>query len=229
MKKRTFNPITLFGVIFGTIGILFLIMGSVFFIVGIRDNMQGESVAAHISHIDHKRNNVYIEYEYNGREYYDIPLDYYSSGMYEGKKMDVKVDPENPTHITSSVGMILGGAFGGFGLLFTVIAGIVLIKYRKKKLLGKQLIEEGYYVDAKIESVETTNIRVNRRFTYLIRCAYHDPYDGKIYSFKSEALMFDPSPYIDFDNDTIRVYVKRDDFTKNYVDVSEFKDKYIEC
>lgn len=42
---------------------------------------------------------VYVDYEYEGREYQDIYLCNYEAGMEEGKPVDAFCDPENPNDV----------------------------------------------------------------------------------------------------------------------------------
>lgn len=235
MKIRNFNPMILLGSIFGGIGLIFLIVGSCIFIKGAVNKNSGEEITAVVTSIDRYRDsngnidhNVYVDYEYDGVEYTDMPLNYYSSSMRKGKKIGITVDPDEPTDILATdINFLLGGIFGGIGLIFAAIGGAFLLRTHKRKSLAKRLIEGGYYVDAQIDSVDTSNLRVNGRPTYVIRCSYLDPNDSKLYSFSSESLAFDPTPLIN--SETLRVYVDKNDFSNNYVDISEFKDKYIEC
>lgn len=235
MKKRNFNPAVLIGSIFGGIGLVFLIVGLCSFISGSVNKNKGEEITAVVTAIERYRGSdgdtshrVYVDYEYDGKEYTDMPLNYYSSSMRRGKKISITIDPDEPENILSTgVNLMLGGIFGGIGLIFTVLGGAFLLRTYKRKSLAGRLVEGGYYVDAQIDCVDTANVRINGRPTYVIRCNYLNPNDGKLYSFTSEIITFDPTPLID--RDTLRVYVDKNDFSKNYVDISEFKDKYIEC
>ncbi len=56
--------------------------------------------------IDNKteiRHNVYVSYTYEGESYDDVPLGYYHSSMREGDVIDIKIDPDQPTRLISSV------------------------------------------------------------------------------------------------------------------------------
>lgn len=235
MKKRYINPMTLISVIFIAVGLIFFIIGCSFFVIGAVNQNKGEEITAVVTAIERYResdgdigHHVFVDYEYDGVEYKEMPLNYYSSSMRQGKKISINIDPDEPSHILASgFNMIFGGIFGGSGLVFVIIGGIVLIKGNKRKALINRLLAEGYYIEAQLGCVEPTNVRVNGRPTYVIRCNYLNPADGRVYSFKSEQIAFDPTPFLS--GDTLRVYVDRNDFTKNYVDVSEFKEKYIEC
>lgn len=233
MKKQNFNPMILLGSIFGGVGLIFLIVGSCMLVSGAVNKSRGEEITAVVTAIDRYRDSdgdtghkVYVDYEYDGVEYTDMPLNYYSSSMRRGKEISIAIDPDEPENILSTgVNFMLGGIFGGIGLIFAVVGGAFLLRTHKRKSLAKRLIEGGYYVDAQIDSVDTANMRINGRPTYVIRCSYLDPNDGKLYSFSSEILRFDPTPLIN--SDTLRVYVDKNDFSKNYVDISDFKDKNI--
>lgn len=236
MKIRKINPMILCGSIFLGIGMIFFLVGCSFFVIGALNKNKGEEITAVVTSIESYRESdgdighwVYVDYEYDGVEYTDMRLNYYSSSMSVGKKITITIDPDNPEKVlVSDFNMMFGGIFGGVGLVFAVTGGAMLLSNSKKKALAKRLVAEGYYIEASIECVDTVNnIRINGRQPYVIRCNYRNPDDGRLYSFTSEMFAFDPTPLIE--GETLRVYVDRTDFTKNYVDVSEFKEKYIEC
>lgn len=235
MKKHNFDPIKILGAIFAVIGLIFVTIALCFLITEAVSKDRYEEITAVITSIEryprsdeNTDHDVRVEYEYGGNIYSGISLNYYSSSMYEGETIRVMVDADEPEKVHSPASsLLLTAIFGGLGLVFAVIGLSLLISIRRKGLLKKRLIKDGCHVMAHIDGVVTTNVRINNRPTYAIRCSYNNPEDGRIYSFTSEALMFDPSWYIN--TDTLRVYVDRNDYTKNYVDVSELKDKYIEC
>ena len=92
-----------------------------------------EVVEAEISRIDRKKefdktyHYVYVEYEYAGKEYKDIQLNMYDSTMSEGKKIDIKVDVNNPKKIKATE--IMGGP--NYVILLAalpfLVIGIVLV------------------------------------------------------------------------------------------------------
>lgn len=234
MEKHISDPIKILGIIFTAIGFLFVIIALCFLITEAVNKDQYEEISAVITSIEkYPRSDentdydVLVEYEYGGNIYSDISLNYYSSSMYEGKRISVMVDTNAPGKVHTSASYLLFIAiFGGIGLVFVIIGISLLISIHRKNHLKERLVRDSYYVMAHIDSVVVTNIRINNRPTYAIQCSYNDPEDGRIYVFKSEVFVYDPTAYIS--NDTLRVYVDRNDYTKNYVDVSELKDKYIE-
>lgn len=234
MKKRKSNPLVMFGVIFAAIGLAFFITGVSVLSLGIY-NSRGVKVPAIITDIksytdsyEDTSYDVFVEYEYEGECYTNVEINYYSSFMRVGKSIDVKIDPDNPGEVKSTAFFIaFGGIFGGVGLIFAIIGIYNLIKLKNRKALIKSLLEGGNYIYAKFDKVVTSGVYINNRPTYLILCIYKNPEDGTIYSFKSDHLSFDPTSMIS--NENIKVYIEGSDFSKNYIDISEFEDKYIEC
>ena len=63
----------------------------------------------------HDSHDVYVDYEYDGKTYEHIKLDYYYSGMYVGDIIDVRINPYKPgAVITSQTPQILIGVFLAF-------------------------------------------------------------------------------------------------------------------
>jgi hypothetical protein len=239
MKKisdiKNTDPFLISGGIVSIIGTVFFITGICLLIVSAVRYSGGERVTAVIRSIERiematdTEYNVYVDYEYNGEEFTDVCLGYYSSSMYQGKEINIYVDSDNPYSISSPyILLIIGGIFGGIGLILMFVGGFFLMRFINKKLLRKKLISDGHYVNAVFDSVEQASFTVNNNPVYIIHCTYCNPTDGKIYSFRSEYFNYNPSPAID-KNTPLKVYVDADDFSKNYVDVSGIKEKYILC
>ena len=228
MKPRNTDPLKISGIILTALGLIFMIAGLFVLAIGIKNTTSNIEVDAVITRVDKFYEDVYVDYEVDGELYTDMKLNSYSSSMREGDHVEIFVDPEKPYDIKAGNEMlIIGGVFSGVGFIITVVGVILLFKSAGKKALEKRLIEDGYYIEAKYDYTDVTGVRINSRPTYVVRCSYLNPEDGNIYSFKSRYFTYDPSMYIN--SETIRVYVDRNDFKKNYVDLSYITDKYIEC
>jgi len=242
MNKKSINPVTIIKVIFSIIGAAFLIIGIFSGMLGISSSKKGEEVTAVISDMEiytdvntvhmhkNKRNihrEVFVDYEYDGVSYSNVALNYYTSSMRIGDKINIKIDPMHPEKpIAFKAQYIIGGVFSIIGIIFTIISLVIIIKESKSKKKIKALVEYGNFVYAKINSIKTTNVYINNKPTYVVKCSYYDQDEGKERIFTSERLIYDPTPYIS--SETIKVYVDENNMDIYYVNISELKDKYIE-
>lgn len=213
---------------------LFAIFGFVFIIVGILWAVSADSflknaaeVSAVISEIESYRGSegdtshrVYVDYFYDGQEYKDVRLNEYSSGMYEGKEIQLMLDPDNPRRLMSNVGLYIGPIiFIGLGTVFAVVGVLSLIWTGRKAHNKKQLIASGQYIYATVESIECNkSFSVNGRHPFLIYCTYRDAYQDIIYRFKSDNIWTNPEYVIQPGNE-IKVFVDRENYKNYHVDV----------
>lgn len=220
------NPKVVCGFIFSVVGGFFLGLGIMFVVLlgSIHEGkVEVDAVIAYIDTYGDEGGTVFVDYYYMGEEYKGIELDSYSSSMRVGDEIVVFISPKNPTeaidkNTTSMVRILMGGIFGGIGGIFVIIGIAFIMSVTKKKSLARRLKEIGYFVDARIDCVDITGIRINNHPTFMIRCTYDNPYDGKTYKFKSEHIGFDPT--MNIQGDTIRVYVDENDYSKYYVDLT---------
>ncbi len=112
--------------------IIFLVIGAVLFYRGYSTKDKGVKLNATITRIDvettyrngerEKDYDVYIDYTYNEEKFTNISYPVYSSGMKEGKQIEVTINPSNPTEFyTSTSDMFLGGGFMLFAIIFIII------------------------------------------------------------------------------------------------------------
>ena len=139
---------------------------------------------------------IYVSYNVEG-ENYESELNSYSSSFYEGKKIKIYYDKNNPHKIGMKSLDLLFLLFPGIGsiLLIIGITGIFL-KINKRKLEQKlkttgQLIYADY-----IETVLNTSYHINGRCPYNIICEWNNPLDNKKYIFKSKNIWLDPEKII---------------------------------
>ena len=111
MKKdnRGNGFLALFGGIFALVGLGLLIGGIIWFTSTKKFISNADVVSATITEIDTYRDrdgdyhhSVFVAYEYAGRNY-DVYLPEYSSSMYEGKKINVYVDPDTSFLLPSTI------------------------------------------------------------------------------------------------------------------------------
>lgn len=213
---------------------LFAIFGFVFIIVGIFWAVSTDSfmknaveVSAVISEIESYRGSdgdtshrVYVDYFYDGQEYRDVRLNEYSSGMYEGKEIQLMLDPNNPRKLMSNIGLYIGPiVFIGMGVVFAVAGVFSLIGISRKSLKKRKLTASGQYIYATVESIEyNESISMNGKHPFVVYCTYRDDYKDVIYRFKSDNIWTNPEYVIQPGNE-IKVFVDRQNYKNYHVDV----------
>ena len=123
------KKVKIFMILFASI---FLLVGAFMLYRGITTKDKGVAVTATISRIDvetrisngerERDYDVYLDYIYNNEKFTNISYPVYTSGMHEGEKLDVKLNPSNPTEFyTSSSDILMGAFFVVFSLIFIII------------------------------------------------------------------------------------------------------------
>lgn len=221
---------------------IFLVVGAIFSAVGITMALadsgfreRAEEITAEITGISSyrasdgdRRHNVYVTYQYDGRVYEDIELNFYRSGMYEGQEIPLLCDPENPGHVKSPGGMLLlEMVFLLIGILFMGIALVFIAVSRNKARRRKKILSSGKRLSAIVEQIAVnTSYVMNGRNPYQIYCYYRDEYKDVIYRFKSEDLWINPNVVLQ-PGDTIDVYVEGEDYSRYHVDAESILDKKV--
>lgn len=225
MKKDYFSYI-LFG-IFGIVGVILIIASVCVTVSGMKFDEIAEEITGIIADIESYRDSdgdrhhrVYVDYSYEGREYEGVKINSYTSSMYEGKEITLKVDPENPRRVsTPHSNMIAGIILAVMGVVFALIGIIPTVSGIKKAAKKKELQQQGRYIYAIVERVDINyGYRVNGRHPFVIYCNHQDEYSGVTYKFKSDNLWTDPYPHLQ-QGSNVRVYVDGQDYSKYYVDV----------
>lgn len=230
MKKVASFPLIL--------GIAFFIAGMIFVSVG---------VAVHISDANFKESaltttgtiidirsstdsdgdtdyDVVVEFIVKGQRY-SGKLNYYFSSMDEGDTLTIYYNPDNPNDFmgeNSVTGLIIliifGGVFALIGLGF-VISGF-MSKAKRKRVLGYNFI-----IKANISSFDlNTRLTVNGKHPYILTATIMSPYDGLMYTFKSDSIWTDLTLIIEnYNIKTVPVYVNPQNYKEYYVDLDYFK------
>lgn len=216
-------------IIFSIVGIG-LLVGGIFYYMNYNNfKSKAEEVTGEISRIesyydsDHDlRHQVYVSYTYDGVYCEDVSIGSYSSSMYEGKKITLLCDPENPHHIMEkSSGTIGGLILMGMGAIFSVVGIIPMVVMIRKNIQKKKVRSNGKVLHAVVDSIDyNRNYSVNGRHPYVIYCSYQDEYKDISYRFKSENLWTDPS-IIFSTGSPIDVYVDPNDYSKYYVSAEQ--------
>lgn len=224
MKKKSepmggYIVFTLIGLLFLTIGIVLLIhtshtMSDAVEVSGvIRDITTYTEADGDVGH------KVYVDYEYEGENYYNKFLPSYFFNMQPGKSIDLLIDPDDPNQpdtIGNMVGIIIWIVVGA---LVTCVGIVPYIKKAQRKAKAKKLIKQGQYLLAKIDNVKMNfSHAVNGLHPYVVYCSYEDRYTGTLYKFKSEEIWYNPRDYHQKGMD-IKVYVKGQDYSQYHVDL----------
>lgn len=197
----------------GIIGIVFSAIGLVSLLVAAglawdlhQDRATREHVAATVVS-NHRRCNKgcsyhpVVEYEFAGGRYAITGVVGNSSPVFAvGESVTVLVPPADPRdgridHWTESgFGIIFGlGFFAIFGAI-----GLPMLFLTLRRRSGTQRARrEGFLVLTRfVEVRRDTRVRVNGRSPYRIVSQWHNPRDRKVYRFESDAMWFDPTPFL---------------------------------
>ena len=235
MKQKRNSFMVLFCGIFLVVGAIFTVVGIAMALADFSFRERAEEITAEITIISSyrdtdgdRRHNVYVTYQYDGRVYEDIELNFYRSGMYEGQEIPLLCDPENPGHVKSPGGMLLlEMVFLLIGILFMGIALVFIAVSRNKARRRKKILSSGKRLSAIVEQIAVnTSYVMNGRNPYQIYCYYRDEYKDVIYRFKSEDLWINPNVVLQ-PGDTIDVYVDGEDYSRYHVDEESILDKRV--
>ena len=216
------------GMIFFLVG-LGLVFGGVKYTISTKEKIsESEVIMGEITEINtwydsdgDSHHDVFVEYEYDGKEY-DRELNSYSSSMYEGKEIELLVDMMYPTRVRSTSGStFLVLILGGMGILFAAVGGGVMLGPVRKKAKMKKMIAAGYYVYAEVTGgYLCRNYTVNGRHPYKMECKYEDVFSGITHMFHSDYIWEDPQMYM---GRQVKVYCNRDFSGEYYVDVDSLQ------
>lgn len=224
MKNNKF--LKLFYGIFALVGIGMLAGAVVVFLSSQKFMSEAEEVSGVIETIETYRDSdndvhhrAYVSYTYNGREYDNVRLSFYSSNMYEGKSITLYCDPNDPGRVVAKEGNLFACITLLFmGIIFSCVGIIPTIVLICRNTKHKKIRESGKMLYATVEKIDcNTSYTVNGRHPYVIFCNYRDDYRDITYRFKSENLWSNPEPAITIGS-AIKVYVEENNYKNYYVD-----------
>ena len=197
MKEKILENIVF--IVFLSIGAIFTIIGLVFGanMFNYKNQINTTGIITKIStyaDIDNERKyEVYVSYTVENRTL-ESKLNSYSSNFYEGKKIDIYYDKDNPNKIgIKSMDLLFVLIFSGIGLLFVIIGGAGIIVKIIKKNSEKRLKANGELIYANyVETALNTAYSVNQRNPYYIICEWYNQADNKKYIFKSKNIWINP-------------------------------------
>ena len=223
--KTNKNEYILLG-FFALFGIIFIIIG-IFLCVDVLNYENKEETIGVIEQISfHNENDgnttydIYVSYTIDQKDYQSV-MHNYSSDFYEGKKITIYYDKDNPEMIGIKSLDLLVLIFPGLGLIFFSIGGIGLYRKFHRKKTTKKLKEQGIKIEAiYLKTIINTSYSINECHPYKIICEWIDPVDQKKYIYKSVNLWTDPEDIIRQKNiKTFPVYIDRKNKKKYVVDI----------
>lgn len=206
---------------------LFALVGTIFLIIGIvsfkyifdysnKVDTQG-TITRIVSDFDDDYD-VYVSYRVDGKTY-NSRLNYYSSSFYEGKKINIYYDKDNPNKIGSKSRNLIFLVFPLLGLIFFIIGLVGIIFKHKKKKMFKELKKNGRLIYANyVQITLNETLTVNGKHPYNIICEWKSPENNKVYIFKSENIWINPDIIMNNNITKIPVYIN-ETVDKYYVDV----------
>jgi len=212
------------------IWIMFVCIGGIFLIIGLivvgnifnyENTSETTAIITEISSHGSKDHEVYVSYAVGGREY-ESRLNRYSSDFYEGKKIDIYYDRDDPQKIGMKSLDLLFLMFPGFGLVFLIIGGTGIAVRVCRKKTEKKLRENGNLIYANyVETVLNGRYTVNRtQHPYNVICEWNNPEDGKKYRLKSKNIWVNPERMINEKNiKTFSVYMDPENKKRYFIDV----------
>ena len=172
---------------------------------------------------------VYVNYEYGGKQYEMAALNSYSSNMYEGKEITLYCDVEHPGKIQEKSLFYMGPIiFMIMGIIFTVVGAGILIGFLRRPLLERKLKKNSMVLYATVTDIKyDTSFTVNGENPFVIYCNWKDEYQDITYRFKSKGIWSDPSDYFPVGS-TIPVRVNPKDYSQYMVDVETMEKRIVD-
>jgi hypothetical protein len=139
-----------------------------------------------------------------------------------GERVRVLYDAANPNaaRIDSKLEMwFLPLLFGGLGAIFASIGGGFLAYVVRTRKLRDWLAQNGMRVKAKFEGViYDTSLTINNRHPWRLTAQWQHPITQKVYTFRSDAIWFDPSEFVK--RDQLDVLVNADNPKQYVIDIA---------
>jgi len=165
-------------------------------------------------------NDVYLEYEVNGKVYNE-KSDFYNSSMRKGDKLKIYYNSKNPREISTGDGSLFGFVFVGIGCIVLIISGIGLKAVVKREKEIANLKKNGMIINAKIESIKWELL--DSRYVYMLLCSYKEVDSDKTYIFRKR-ISEDIKSTIETNNiEFIPVYVDSENKSQYWIDTDSLK------
>ncbi|MCQ2531722.1 MAG: hypothetical protein MJ093_03340 [Saccharofermentans sp.] len=136
-------------IVFIIVGIIMLAASVLFFTTTKAKIEKSVEVTATVTNIETKheirkgksrtKHVAYVDFEYDGHEYENYRLNFYSASMHEGKDITLNIyeNPNGNTEVISSSNTnTLCGVFALFGIVFVIAGGVTTKNYLSNKNNG---------------------------------------------------------------------------------------------
>lgn len=157
---------------------------------------------------------VYLDYEYDGEVYTHIRSNVYTSSMYEGQKLTLYVNPDDPEEFqckeaNESLKIILISVAAIVGAVLVLFATIII----RNILAGKKqkVIHDDVCVTAIVKDIKLMYESTEDNPKYVIYCQYVAPDSGVIYNFEKNNILQESINYIQLGS-RVDVVVHNGDF-----------------
>ncbi len=227
MKK---NPALLASIVFSLIGGIFVALSGYMYIKDLR--FKQTAVTSTGTVVEYVQKNSSDGYTYSpvvvftDQQGKEVRFQSRVSSSYQsyviGETVPVLYNPMQSSDAKIDGFITTGGfwiLFGGFGSIFFVIGVSMLLRRVLRNIEVQKLKQTGTRVDTIYQSVEKSSLRVNDKPAYHIFVQWNNPADGKLYTFKSDAIWYNPEPYLTAAQN-IPVLVDMGNLKNYWVDVS---------
>ena len=163
---------------------------------------------------------VTVDYEYNGVQYNDISISFWSSDMYEGQNISIMCHKDYPTKLQyKTLWIIIPCILFGVGALFTLVISFPLHKVIAKNRGSRYARKHGEVLLCKITAVEPdTSYRVNGRIVNnIVECM---PLGEETARYVSNPFSMKYSVAV---GSTVKLYRDRNNHANYYVDLSSIE------
>lgn len=204
----------LFGIIFIAVGAVVYVSWSDFAKTAVPVYAEITDISSYQSRVGDSfetYHNVDIKYEYGG-ETYEGRLDKYVSTMHKGDRVEIFIDPADPSSQRSNQ-TVFPIIFVLSGLFFGAVGGAILAKEIKLGCYINRLIADDMYVYADFAGEEPSKLTVND-VRYDQAVFVYDGGSGRELRFPSKPYPPNKCPY------------GRGDHKKVYVDIENAPEKY---
>ncbi|MGN0375276.1 MAG: DUF3592 domain-containing protein [Butyrivibrio sp.] len=171
---------------------------------------------------DDYTHDVYVNYAYNGMEYNNVPLNYYSSTMYVGEEIEIYCNKDNPSQIkgkifgnTKILMLIVGGAF----IIFPLgIFAVLIVNILKKPKGPENLMKKGIKVSGVVEQIiPEQNAQYGSSF-YYVYGTYSVPGQNYTYRFVRNHVTEAEASHV-YEGMPVNIYVNRKNYKDHYVEL----------
>ncbi len=215
MKVKQSNFKVISALIFGLIGLIFLLIALVFNIDGTCKKNHWIESEATITSIDHHNDFKEISYVYKGVTY-TITSSSYSSLSDVGDIVKISINPNNPKDIYEHEMSTLYIVFYCVAFPFLIISAWFFISHIKLKKMKKLCLESAVKKVVDIVEIVQTNFHYNDQPYYQFKVKY----SGNIY--KSQLFLF-PLSFNVLDKYVVNMYYIDD--KKYYIDLDSVRKK----